>query len=309
MVVFEAALFPKEIWNILIGRLRDPKGPLKGLVTTTPKGFNWLYYYFVRKIDPETKKPLQNANSYEWFSGTTLDNPYLPQEYKDTLLSQYNGKFKKQEIFGEFIGFEGMVYDTFKNDVNIIKEEDIPKEFKDYSIGLDWGFTNPMACVIIGYDGDNRAYVIEEYYRPRETIENVSEWLNIQYQKYKGLEQKEIFGDPSEPQNIFKLNSLGHNCQKANNNVMNGIAAVYELFELKEDQKSALYISEKCQNLIEEINHYRYHDKKDNSVIKEEPIKIMDHLCDALRYAIYTKIKNDFKFVLLQDPNNLTGLF
>lgn len=116
----EARLFPSGIWDILLTRLRDPNGPLKGWVTTTPHGYNWLYYYFVKKQHPRTKKYFINPQEYEWFGGSTLDNPFTPQEYKDNLLNQLAGKFREQEIYGKFQGFEGQVFDSFKHDIHII---------------------------------------------------------------------------------------------------------------------------------------------------------------------------------------------
>lgn len=118
----EAALFPSIVHHILIGRLRSKHGPLRGIYTTTPKGFNWLHALFVRKIDPKNKKPLMNAKDFEWFGGSSLDNPHTPQEYKDTLLAQYSGMFLQQEVYGAFTAFEGTVYPHFRMDVHIVKK-------------------------------------------------------------------------------------------------------------------------------------------------------------------------------------------
>ena len=64
---------------------------------------------------------MPNAKDYEWFGGSTLDNPFTPQEYKDTLLVQYEGMFKEQEIYGKFVGFEGQVYKNFNMNIHVIK--------------------------------------------------------------------------------------------------------------------------------------------------------------------------------------------
>jgi phage terminase large subunit len=52
--------------------------------------------------------------------------------------------------------------------------------------------------------------------------------------------------------------------------------------------KPCLFIHPRCKNLIEELEGYRYADKKGKSNIKEEPIKLADHACDALRYGLYS---------------------
>jgi hypothetical protein len=62
-----------------------------------------------------------NPESYAWFGGTTLDNPYTPEEYKQDLVHQYEGLFKQQEIYGEFCGFEGQVYNNFRGELHVLK--------------------------------------------------------------------------------------------------------------------------------------------------------------------------------------------
>jgi len=117
----EAALFLPGVWDILMGRLRSKYGPLKVTITTTPKGYDWIHYLFVKNEFPGSRKKMPNAKDYEWFGGSTLDNPFTPQEYKDTLLVQYEGMFKEQEIYGKFVGFEGQVYKNFNMNIHVIK--------------------------------------------------------------------------------------------------------------------------------------------------------------------------------------------
>lgn len=44
----EAALMDQDVWLIMIGRLRESPG--RAWVTTTPRGFNWLYDTFTHGI-------------------------------------------------------------------------------------------------------------------------------------------------------------------------------------------------------------------------------------------------------------------
>jgi phage terminase large subunit len=46
-----------------------------------------------------------------------------------------------------------------------------------------------------------------------------------------------------------------------------------------------LFILDTCTELINEIYGYKW---KDTSNGKDEVVKIVDDLCDAMRYAIYT---------------------
>ena len=52
-------------------------------------------------------------------------------------------------------------------------------------------------------------------------------------------------------------------------------------------KKGSLLILEKCTNMIKEIEGYVW-DTKAAERGEDEPLKQNDHLCDALRYAVYT---------------------
>lgn len=300
--VDEARLMPSYVWEILLTRLRDKKGALKGCVTTTPHGFDWLYWYFIKKRHPRTKEELSNSKDYEVFTGSSLDNPFTPEEYKETLVNQFSGKFSRQEIYGEFVGFEGQVYDNFRHKLHMINEENVPKKMKEYICAIDWGFTNPMVGLIIGFDNDDRAYVLEEYYRKRQEPKSLGNWLLKQREKYPFTIG---YPDPSEPMMIQQLQNMGLNLVKASNSIMPGINFVYSMFEVAKDGKPRLYVHEKCENLIDEINVYKYANPKEGKMQKEEPEKSNDHACDALRYGLYTHKGERGNFTVLDSSGGM----
>ena len=295
----EGAMFLRLVWDVILARLRCPHGPLSGIITTTPRGFGWPYYYFVRNQNPRTKKKLRNADAYEWFSGSTLDNPYTPDEYKQNLLDTYSGKFAKQEIYGEFTGFEGLVFNNFSRNTHIV---DTAPEMQEYIISFDWGFTNPTAGLVIGFDYDGRAYVVEEYYKTKTPIEDAVDWSKKMWLKYNVLR---AYGDPSSPDHLYKFNSAGLTMTGANNAVLPGINTVYNYFEVRDDGKPRLFILRKCQNLIDELEEYRYKEMTDERPQREDHFEGKDHLCDALRYALHTHKPGDKGFLLLDDPEGL----
>jgi hypothetical protein len=48
-----------------------------------------------------------------------------------------------------------------------------------------------------------------------------------------------------------------------------------------------LHISSDSPNTIKEFRNYKWREDKDGNTL-DEPVKFMDHACDAIRYAIYT---------------------
>lgn len=293
----EGRLFPKNIWDITLGRLRAKNAPLKGWVTTTPNGFDYLYWYFVKKTHPKNKKLLNNPHDYGYFMGSTFDNPFTPEEYKQNLRSQLAGKFARQELYGDFVGFEGQVYDNFRHSIHIHKIPETRK-FKKIIAGADFGFTNPTAALIVGLDNDDRVYVLKEYYRKRQDVDDLINWLKFQQDNFCG-KISAIYADPSEPNFIMRMNSAGLQTIPANNEIIPGITTVYSLFEVREDGFPRLFINESCQNLIDELNSYRYAEEKESKESKELPIKVNDHACDSLKYLCHSYFRDRKEYKLL----------
>jgi len=96
--VDEAAQIDGEAWLILLGRLREGRG--RAWVTSTPRGHNWLWEFFVRDC----------RDDCEVYRATTRDNPYLSAEFVDSVYSRYTGTFARQELYGEFVSSEGALF-------------------------------------------------------------------------------------------------------------------------------------------------------------------------------------------------------
>lgn len=158
---------------------------------------------------------------------------------------------------------------------------------KEAVFGVDLGYHNPTVCLIVAYDNDGRAYVIEEYYERGTTIEVLIEWMKEKKAKYGELLDR-AYVDPSQPQMIQMIINAGLNATGADNAVLPGINKVFDMLQVKKDGKPMLYILESCKNTIEEFQMYRYKESKEDAPQQENPLKVNDHAMDALRYAIKT---------------------
>ena len=270
----EAALSPEYAWKVIIGRLRQKNSPLNGFLTTTPKGFTWLHKKFV--VNP--------TKEYGTVFSTSHENIYLPKGYLTSLETEYTGIFKKQELYGEFVGFEGLVYDNFSRNIHVIDQQKVM--LTDFVAGIDWGFTNPMAVVIIGFDSDRRSYIVEEFYERKIMIEDLINALKEFKKKY---DIKICYCDPSEPQFIKKLRNEHLFVIEAKNDVIPGISEVHAHLQVEKDNKPRLYVMQHCINTIMEFENYRYPEKKENRPIQENPIKMFDHLLDSIRYVLFSQ--------------------
>lgn len=266
----EAAYIPEDAWRVLTSRLRIGNYP-NGFATTTPKGFNWVHEKFV---DEETRLPSTKAV----LGVQSYANPHTPLEYRKDILGDFSGQHHAQEVLGEFVQFEGLVYPWF-DDANIISLEegeslvDRVGNIRQVFYGLDWGFyPHPAALIAFGRTSRDMIVAMGEHYETRNTVEDLVEVAQRMYDTHG---RGPIYCDPSEPSNIetFQRNSL--DARKADNSVEPGIQHVSSLAE-------RFRVLDICQSLINEMNQYRYDEDGD------APIEKNDHACDASRYGTFT---------------------
>lgn len=202
----------------------------------------------------------------------TIDNPFLPQDYINDLLS-WSGVARQRLVEGEWVAAEGLVY-PFDRTVHV-RQRSGP--FRRTVIGCDWGFTNPAAVLAVGMDDAGRLHVIDELYtRGMVSTEFVTRARAMAQQH--GAES--VMVDPSAASVIEEMRRAGLNAIPANNDVRSGIAVVAKRFPADGTGTPGITIAPCCENLIRELEAYQWQGKD-----KDKPVKCNDHACDALRYA------------------------
>ena len=202
---------------------------------------------------------------------TYKDNPFLPREQVNEIESLKEADANLWKVYG--LGERGtsqeIIYTHWK-------QGEFP-EGCEVVYGLDFGYSVPTALVKVGFK-EGKTYVEEMIYQTKLTTNDLAERL-----KDLGLSSYvEIFCDNAEPKTIEELTRAGFNAKPAAKDVYAGIQKV---------KSQPLIISPSSVNLIKEIRSYRWKVDKDGKIHQnEEPVKMWDHLCDAMRYAIYTKL-------------------
>lgn len=300
----EANQVSEEAFILLQGRLRGP-GIRKGIITTNPKGHDWIYRWFLRKDgfkDPAAK------SSYYLIKAPSTENIHLPDGYLQSMLSTWDDARIKREIEGSFDAFEGMVYPEFSRDTHVVRPFRIPANWERH-IRIDHGFRNPAAVLFFAISPEGEVYVYKEIY--------VREWLIKEIIKGNPKEHKEglldfVKGSTSyrtakiDPSTKARRGTSGESDYDeyrrhwpdylpplglAKNAVEMGIDRVKQYLKIHPKlKKPSLYIFDTCTNLLEELSTYRYPDLKPNEAgmkaEKENPLKVDDHALDALRYLI-----------------------
>lgn len=269
----EAAYQQEKVYTILNDRLRV--GNYRNVfMTTTPRGYNWVYDEF-GQLDYEPKPvsdgTMQVGENKTAILGVSTDsNPAHPDDYIERQYRRHSGQSFKQEVSGEFVQFEGLVYPWFGESNRI---SSLPETWDTTIYGVDWGFKNPATILAILVKG-GEYYVVDELYETRYTTEeHADEAVDMVDEWGSGV----FYCDPSEPSNIEEFKRAGISARGAENDVVPGIQRVSA-------NRENIHVYANCQNLINEFGLYRYKDDSN----KEQPVKETDHLMDALRYAIFT---------------------
>ncbi len=258
----EAGLFNREWWDVAVQRVSYKKGKI--LLTTTPYSLNWLKTEVYDKF-------LAGHPDFYIENPRSIDNPFYPKEqYEKARETLPDWKFRM--LFeGKFTKPAGLIYPEYE----VVPRFPIPDEWRKYR-GVDFGFNNPFAVVYVAENPKTgEFYIYKEFKRSNLDIEDIYQILS---------KEPDIitYADPSSKEVLEHLKKRGIRIRPARKDVLAGISYVHSLFKQKK-----LKVFETCKLLIDELNSYQWETDKSGNVI-DKPVKENDHLCDALRYCLYT---------------------
>ncbi len=129
----------QDVWVKMIGRARQKKPdgrPNTVAAVSTPEGFGWLYETFEK-----VKRP-----GYELIRAPTSSNPYLPDNYLDTLRATYPTNLLAAYTEGHFVNLtSGSVYPEFDRALNATSETVQPNE--TLHVGMDFNVAHGAAVI------------------------------------------------------------------------------------------------------------------------------------------------------------------
>lgn len=288
----EAARCSEVAWANLRARIADRQGWV--IFSTTPMGKNWYYQEVYRRGDPHDPAFDQD---YANFVFRTVDNTAVPglAAEVERARKQMSPRFFRRDFEASFESFAGQIYEEFLRATHVVPQVLVPSrdQFETVVIAKDWGFSpNPGVSLVIGITSTNHWWVLEEVYTPELLVTAVEPgddcWLERDRQLAAKHGASYILADPSAPAYLTAYAQAGLPIVAADNDVAPGIQAVATLLHIHPDTgKPRLFISDRCSNLILELEGYHYKPNKDGT-FKEQPEKVNDHTCDAMRYAVFT---------------------
>ena len=254
----------------------NPKGPQ-----------HWFYVDLLNFYDKSFAEGLITGYNYGHF--TVLDNLSMSdQQLRDLLLSYDKKSFWfVVDILGLRTAPEGVIYDMWSATENTY---DAPpaegwKSVCTHYVGIDYGTSNATAFLDTWDDGTTY-WIDREYYydgrkeRKQKTDEQYADDLDA---FLDGNRDAIIVVDPSAASFITVLRNRGYMIKEADNAVRDGLRVVSTLM----NKRLIRVRADACPNLIREISGYVW-DEKARMRGEEQPVKVDDHACDALRYVIKT---------------------
>jgi len=270
------------LWSeVLRPTLTDYRAPV--LFISTPKGFNHFHQLYLAG---------QSEGSYKSWRFTSYDNPYILKEEINEAKKELTEDTFAQEYMADFRKFTGLVYKEFQREIHVVEPFDIGDNWTVYR-GIDFGSTNPTACLWIAVDGDDNWYIVDEYYETGKTIDYHAGVINANKLSRR---INQTYGDPSGAQWISEFRQRGVYITPANKEtgtafnswVRYGIEKISERLKVLPGQNPRFKIFSTCTNLLREFETYRWREK---SVTQAQdlnepdvPEKANDHAMDALRY-------------------------
>lgn len=271
----EAGKIRYNAWINLLARSSFSQCPL--MITSTPYALNWMY----KDVYVPWLKHLRD--DIEVIQFRSCDNPYFPRAEYDLQKKMLDPRIFAMKYEGTFQRMAGLVYPEL-DEKNYIEKHVPPPHFYDYYCGVDIGFANPTAITVraIKKDGSLDIQVAEFYKSFLNPVER-TEILKKFHEKFKF---QQIYVDSANQSDIALFVSAGLPAvpvKKGPGSVQFGIQLHQGIIKTKVHR----IIPENCPNTIDEYSTYHYEETEDETEkqIKEEPIKIRDHLMDANRYV------------------------
>ena len=202
----------------------------------------------------------------------------MKRDYAGTV---YWGRY----ILGEWTQAEGMIYPMYHD--ALIKP--FVGKWSEYAISCDYGTQNAFAALLWAREGDIW-YILAEYrYSGRDTgyqktdddyVRDIETFVenNVPENMRMGVD---MIIDPSAASFIaaIKRSRLGFRVRKADNAVTDGTRDAAVCL-----QRGTVRVFENCDELRKEFDGYVWDTKAE-----DKPVKVNDHLMDAMRYLVRTK--------------------
>jgi PBSX family phage terminase large subunit len=298
--VQEAIELTENDWEALTTRLRNGVMPYQQIIADTNPDTptHWL-------------KQRCDRGQTELVESRHEDNPVLFQdgvptevgaayiERLDNLSGPRHARLRK----GLWVAAEGVIFEDFDRAVHLVPRRRIPDDWPRWW-SVDFGYTNPFVLQWWAQDPDGRLWLYRELYRTKRLVEDhAADALAAVVDdtgKWREPKPRAIICDHDAEDRATLERHLGMSTVAATKNVSEGLQAVQSRMRVAGDGQPRLYIMQDAVQrrdpelvdakrpacTADEIPGYIWAPSADGKPIKDEPLKMDDHGCDAMRYVV-----------------------
>lgn len=228
----------------------------------------------------------------------TYENPFLNRDEIDNMAKKFSKEELDMRLKGKYIQFSGLVFKELDKNVHFIEPFHIPKDWPKFR-SIDHGIRNPTACLWGAVNDKEELYIYDEYYETDKTIAENCEAIRT-ITAGDSIEWTTI--DPSTEQRDPQT-GISNRSEYLRNGILTralrtdkkaGINLIKQLLRSDDETKRPrLFIFNTCYNLIREMTRYRYKSLGGRSEESgsDDPVKVLDHAIDALRYMVSSKVR------------------
>ena len=209
-----------------------------------------------------------------FFRTTYLDNPYITEAQRKAIELYKVTDPRQWRIYGlgEQCMAEGLVFENYSTCTEIP-----PRLLRKAVVGVDWGYKDPFALVLVAIDHRKRELYLKEicYKRMLSEDEVMAEMKRTE------LRGRLFVPDPRNPEKISRAKKEGLRVRlpqlKGRHPIIDGIQKM---------KSYKIFITEDSPNGLMEANNYTYERDRNGNWTDEPDKKHFNHFWDAARYAV-----------------------
>lgn len=282
--------------------------------TTNPGniGHAWFKAMFIVPLRKGTETSTRFIQAYPW------DNRFLNPEYRATL-DALTGWQRKAWRDGDWDLAAGQFFTGWRDDIHKVPAFEVPSHWRHWG-GFDYGFSHYTAFYPMGLDGDSNLFVYDEHAQRGWLPEQHASGIRSTLARH-GLRQDSTINEYGR--NDLEAILAGHDCfnrdrrgkstaddyaalgldlSRADVDRINGAAEITRRLGASDADPiilPKLFISERCERLIECLPSLQHDPKRGEDVLKvdcDDDGLGGDDFYDALRYgAQYASIDRTVK--------------
>ena len=305
----------KRVWIDECGKLKDSFAFFNCDMCLREGSFAEQRFIMTGTPDEEWIETLFEEGEPEVFARyfmETRENLALDPRLRDQMYS-HRGLVAERELSGRYVPLSGKAFPGLRDEIHFAEppwsevpepEEGlplgpvihVPMRFQLVFAGVDFGEAAPSAVEVVGYR-DRRSYVLDEYYMPHSSLEDVYQACRLFVADYRVTR---FFADPSgykgeTPGAVYSLRiqyllERGLHVEKGSKDQKARVNLINSLLRVDEDGFPYLVISANCPNLRREMKSWGYETKaQDYFSVQDLPLRLRDggdHGIDAAGMAL-----------------------